>query len=65
MKYLSFILAAPIVFVYICKGPSSKAYHINKDCKGLSKCSTPVYEVRSTYAIDTLKRTKCHFCVKQ
>ena len=33
------------VFVYICKGPSSKVYHKSNHCKGLSHCSTQVYKV--------------------
>ena len=31
--------------VYICKGPQSKKYHYNKDCRGLSRCSTKIYSV--------------------
>jgi hypothetical protein len=31
--------------VYICKGPLSKAYHMNRTCHGLDKCSTKIYKV--------------------
>ena len=31
--------------VYICKGKSSKKYHFKKNCRGLSNCSTDVFEV--------------------
>lgn len=31
--------------VFICKGPSSKVYHKSDRCKGLSKCSTEIYNV--------------------
>ena len=31
--------------VYICKGKSSKKYHLKKNCRGLSNCSTDISEV--------------------
>ncbi|MEW7279041.1 hypothetical protein ABW636_10645 [Aquimarina sp. 2201CG1-2-11] len=31
--------------VYICKGPKSKKYHYDENCRGLSKCSTDISEV--------------------
>jgi hypothetical protein len=31
--------------VFICKGPSSKVYHKSDRCKGLSRCSTQVFEI--------------------
>jgi len=31
--------------VYICKGKGSKKYHYVKSCRGLSRCSTKIYEV--------------------
>lgn len=31
--------------VYICNGSYSKKYHYNKNCRGLSNCSTKVEEV--------------------
>jgi hypothetical protein len=31
--------------VYICKGPSSKVYHKSAYCRGLSNCSTKIYQV--------------------
>tara|TARA_R110002051_G_scaffold292519_1_gene357319 strand:+ start:3632 stop:3847 length:216 start_codon:yes stop_codon:yes gene_type:complete len=31
--------------VYICKGKSSKKYHLKKNCRGLSNCSTAISEV--------------------
>ena len=31
--------------VFICKGPMSKVYHKSSRCKGLSSCSTEVYEI--------------------
>jgi len=37
--------------VYICKGKSSKRYHLKKSCRGLSSCKSGVSEV-------TLKKAK-------
>ncbi|TRZ46468.1 hypothetical protein DMZ48_02285 [Robertkochia solimangrovi] len=44
--------------VYICKGPSSKKYHLTPKCRGLSNCSTKVYETTLKEARE-LKRTLC------
>ena len=44
--------------VYICKGKSSKKYHLKKNCRGLSNCSTKTYEVTLKEAKE-LKRTLC------
>jgi hypothetical protein len=47
--------------VYICKGPSSKAYHNDKHCQGLRNCSTPIYSVDISEAIE-LGRKPCGYC---
>ncbi|MEO9512140.1 MAG: hypothetical protein ABJN84_17995 [Flavobacteriaceae bacterium] len=44
--------------VYICKGKGSKRYHYKKNCRGLSRCSTKVYEVTLKKAKE-MKRTLC------
>jgi len=44
--------------VFICKGKSSKKYHLKKDCRGLSNCSTEIFEVSLSKAKE-LKRTLC------
>ncbi|MFS4445392.1 hypothetical protein [Maribacter sp. 2307UL18-2] len=31
--------------VYICNGKSSKRYHFNPNCPGLSNCSTSIYQI--------------------
>ena len=33
------------MYVYVCNGPSSKAYHYSPNCKGLQKCSKQVIKV--------------------
>jgi len=44
--------------VYICKGKSSKKYHLKKNCRGLSNCSTDINEV-SLEAAKKLGRGLC------
>ena len=36
--------------VYICKGQSSKKYHLVKNCRGLSNCSTDISEIKKSNA---------------
>lgn len=67
MKMLVFILTlalftvAPQIStdkVYICKGKSSKKYHLTKKCRGLSNCATDISEV-SLEAAKKLGRGLC------
>ncbi len=44
--------------VYICKGKGSKKYHYNKYCRGLSRCSTKIYQVTLPKAKE-MGRTLC------
>lgn len=44
--------------VFICKGKSSKRYHLKKTCRGLSACKSGVSEVTLEIA-KSLKRTLC------
>lgn len=69
MKFLIPLLVALSVLsfklpggVYICTGPHSKAYHLNKECKGLKHCSTELKIVTKEEAIK-LHRTPCHYCL--
>jgi len=48
----------PAEEVYICKGPASKRYHMVKDCRGLSNCSTAIYKVTKKDAV-AARRTLC------
>lgn len=47
--------------VYICTGGSSKRYHCDRDCKGLSRCSGEIEEVSEEEAED-MGRTPCKIC---
>ena len=47
--------------VYICTGGSSKRYHCDPDCKGLSRCSGEIEEVSEEEAED-MGRTPCKIC---
>jgi len=46
--------------VFICKGPSSKKFHLKSNCRGLSNCSTKIYKVNITEA-KRIGRTLCGF----
>ncbi len=44
--------------VYVCMGKSSKRYHYNQKCRGLSNCSTKIHEITLTRAKE-MGRTLC------
>ena len=46
--------------VYICKGPYSKRYHLDKKCTGLRNCSTDIYRVTLDEA-KKMNRTLCGY----
>ncbi len=43
-------------YVYICQGPYSKVYHKSNECRGLSNCSTKIYEVALEEAVKMERR---------
>jgi uncharacterized lipoprotein YajG len=47
--------------VFICTGSSSKRYHCERDCKGLSRCSGEIEELSEEEAED-MGRTPCKIC---
>lgn len=50
--------------VYICTGPNAYAYHLNKNCRGLKRCSCEIRHVSREEA-KRLKYTKpCGLCAK-
>jgi hypothetical protein len=55
----TWLLTATTATVYVCKGPSSKKYHITRDCSGLRNCSTNIYKVSLKEATEDLNRTRC------
>ena len=44
--------------VYLCKGKYSKKYHYNKNCRGLSNCSTAIYKT----TLDSAKKSGRKIC---
>ncbi|HWJ25513.1 MAG TPA: hypothetical protein VNS32_03165 [Flavisolibacter sp.] len=70
--FLTFIL--PLVFafaggptlkadkVYVCDSRTSEAYHINKNCRGLNRCTHTIIEVTEKQAIDSYHKRKCKIC---
>ena len=47
--------------VFVCTGGSSKRYHCDQYCKGLSRCSGEIEEVSEEEAED-MGRTPCKIC---
>lgn len=47
--------------VFICTGNSSKRYHCDPGCKGLSRCSGEIEEISEEEAED-MGRTPCKIC---
>lgn len=47
--------------VYICTGPQSHAYHIDRYCKGLQRCSRSIEKI-SIEKAEELHRHPCRFC---
>ena len=54
----SFEAPSNVANVYICKGKDSKRCHYDKHCRGLSRCSTKIYEVTLAKAKE-MGRTLC------
>lgn len=54
----------PNTKVWVCTGGSSKRYHAYDKCKGLSKCSASIDEVKLEEA-ETMGRTPCRKCYKK
>ena len=47
--------------VYICTGPHSHAYHTDRHCEGLDRCSRTIETVTLEEAED-MGRHPCRFC---
>ncbi len=50
------------VKVYICNSKESVAYHNNKSCKGLQKCTHEVLSATQQQAEETYNRRPCKMC---
>ena len=47
--------------VYVCTGPMSQCYHIDRNCYGLQRCSKRVVAVSVQEAINEGRRP-CKYC---
>jgi hypothetical protein len=47
--------------VYICTGPMSQCYHIDRNCYGLHSCSKQIQSV-SLEEAQEMGRRACRFC---
>jgi hypothetical protein len=54
----------PSTDVYVCVSTTSVAYHSNKSCTGLSRCT---HEIKAMSVDDAVKMGKrpCHICYKK
>ena len=50
--------------VYVCTGPMSQCYHIDRKCYGLQRCSKRVVTVSLQEAQENGRRP-CHYCCKR
>lgn len=50
--------------VYICNSNKAYAYHIDRDCKGLKKCTHEVLTVSKSDAINKYGRRACGYCAR-
>ncbi len=48
--------------VYVCLSGTAYAYHQDRYCRGLNKCTHTIKEVPERFAIDSLNRRKCGYC---
>lgn len=71
MKHLRILGFALILFtsfrpqtekVYICNSSTAVAYHDDRSCRGLNKCTHGILEVTKKEAIDKYGRRACKIC---
>jgi len=48
--------------VYICDSKGSKAYHSNRECRGIKICRHAILEITLKEARDVYKRAACKIC---
>ena len=61
LSLLTLLLASCQDNVYICTGSSSKCYHDDPDCYGLSNCGGSIKEISIEDAED-MGRRPCEIC---
>lgn len=54
--------ARPAATVYVCDSSGSVAYHSDKNCSGLNRCTHKIIAVTETEAIKTYGKRKCRKC---
>ena len=76
MKHLTITLIAALALlcgsatakktpkVFICTGKTAKAYHINRNCEGLSNCLGEIKQVKMKEAVKQ-GRHLCGYCKKK
>lgn len=60
---LPYVITTPATEnVYICASSGAYAYHSDKDCRGLGRCTHTIKKITESEAINTYKRKKCKIC---
>ncbi len=49
--------------VYVCMSSSSSRYHIDRNCRGLGKCSHEIKAMDVAVA-EQMGKTPCHICMR-
>jgi hypothetical protein len=52
----------PSATVYICDSSTSIAYHSDKNCKGLNRCTHTIVSVSEDDAVKKYKKRRCKIC---
>ena len=52
----------PASDVYVCDSKTSVAYHADKDCRGLNRCTHTIIKISQTDAINKYGKRKCKIC---
>ncbi|MES2023908.1 MAG: hypothetical protein V4439_04455 [Patescibacteria group bacterium] len=50
--------------VYVCDSQTSVAYHVDKNCKGLSRCTHKIITVTKADAVNVYKKRACKICAQ-
>jgi hypothetical protein len=59
---LSLLSAAPNATVYVCDSGKEIAYHSEKSCRGLNRCTHQIVSVNESDAISAYRLRKCKIC---
>jgi len=50
--------------VYVCDSKKAYAYHVDRDCKGLKRCTHEIITISKSDAVNKYKRKPCGYCAR-